>query len=74
MNYHLKCDPLLIELPIRQALVSATSTSAVITDLHPGNIYNCSIFTVGPLGNSEPKSHNITTPEIGKTWIFLRLT
>ncbi|CAI8023704.1 Down syndrome cell adhesion molecule-like protein 1 homolog [Geodia barretti] len=64
MNYHLKCDPLLIELPIRQALVSATSTSAVITDLHPGNIYNCSIFTVGPLGNSEPKSHNITTPEI----------
>jgi hypothetical protein len=64
MNYHLKCDPLLIELPIRQALVSATSTSAVITDLHPGNIYNCSIFTVGPLGNSEPKSRNITTPEI----------
>ncbi|CAI8025893.1 Receptor-type tyrosine-protein phosphatase delta [Geodia barretti] len=48
---------------VLQALVQAANTSAVITDLHPGAIYNCSIFTVGPLGNSEPKSQNITTLE-----------
>ena len=65
-DHHLKCDPLTIEVQFRQAIVQATSTSAVLTDLHPGTNYNCSIFTVGPLGISAPKSHNITTPEAGK--------
>ena len=60
----------MIAAPFRQAIVQAASTSAVLTDLHPGTNYNCSIFTVGPLGISAPKSHNITTPEAGETKVI----
>ena len=65
-NYHVRCDPQLIdELPTRQSIVPASQSSAVVTDLHPGTRYNCSIFTEGALGLSAPKSTSIIIPDAG---------
>ena len=56
----------MIDVSWHQLNVPAMNTSAVLTGLHPGTSYYCSIFTVGPRGRSEPKSHTIDTAEAGK--------
>ena len=67
INYLVRCDPVMLEVPTRQRSLEATHNLAVVSDLHPGTSYNCSIFTSGAQGNSEPRSHIITTPDARKT-------
>ena len=45
VNYHLKCVSLLTGFNIYQTTVPASVSSVVLTDLHPGTRYNCSIVT-----------------------------
>ena len=66
LEYNLECDPLLIEVSTNQTTVPASVSSVVLTDLHPGTRYNCSIVTTGALGSSEPVSVIILTPEAGE--------
>ena len=66
LEYSLECDPLLIEVSTNQTTVPASVSSVVLTDLHPGTRYNCSIVTTGALGSSEPVSLIILTPEAGE--------
>ena len=66
LEYSLECEPLLIEVSTNQTTVPASVSSVVLTDLHPGTRYNCSIVTTGALGNSEPVSLIILTPEAGE--------
>ena len=63
----------MIKVPTRHVLVSAADISAVVTDLHPGTNYNCSVFTIGSQGNSELTVLNITTPEEGGLSRILKL-
>lgn len=64
VNYRIVCEPLMLLLLTRQSIVRASRTSAVM-DFHPGTSYNCSIFTVGQYGTSEPQLNTISTPEAG---------
>ena len=66
LEYNLECDPLLIEVSTNQTTVPASVSSVVLTDLHPGTRYNCSIVTTGALGSSEAVSLIILTPEAGE--------
>ena len=66
LEYSLECEPLLIEISTNQTTVPASVSSVVLTDLHPGTRYNCSIVTTGALGSSEPVSLIILTPEAGE--------
>ena len=63
----------MIKVPTRHVLVSAARTSAVVTELHPGTSYKCSVFTLGSHGNSELTVLNITTPEAGRQSRILKL-
>ena len=67
LEYSLECDSLLIEVSTNQTTVPASVSSVVLTDLHPGTRYNCSIVTTGALCNSEPASVIILTPEAGES-------
>ena len=66
LEYNLECDPLLIEVSTNQTTVPASVSSVVLTYLHPGTRYNCSIVTTGALGSSEPVSVIILTPDAGE--------
>ena len=66
LEYSVECDPLLIEVSTNRTTVPASVSSVVLTDLHPGTRYNCSIVTTGALGSSEPVSLIILTPEAGE--------
>ena len=66
LEYSLECEPLLIEVSTNQTTVPASVSSVVLTALHPGTRYNCSIVTTGALGSSEPVSVIIHTPEAGE--------
>lgn len=67
VKYNLRCNPIIIKVPSHEMVVPANLTAAVITDLHPGTSYNCSIFiTVNLQGMSEPQSIITTTPEAGR--------
>ena len=65
LEYNLTCQQ--IEDSTNQTtIVPASQSSVVLTDLYPGTRYNCSIVTTGALGNSEPVSAIILTPEPGE--------
>ena len=68
IGYSLRCVPLLDGIPVPEAdLLAPNVTSAVVTGLHSGVTYDCSITTITARGRSEPLSVNLTTTEIGKT-------
>ena len=67
LEYNLECEPILIEVSTNQTTVPASVSSVVLTDLHPGTRYNCSIVTTGALGSSEPVSVIILTPDAGES-------
>ena len=68
--YSLTCLPLLAGIPAPQSLTLQPSvTSATVGGLYSGVGYNCSITTISGVGPSEPKSVNLTTPEIGELYI-----
>ena len=65
-GYSLRCIPLLAGIPaLESQMVDSDLTSAVITGLHPGVPYDCSITTNTAGGHSQPRSINLTTHEIG---------
>ena len=66
-GYNLICLPLLAGVPAPETLeLLPTATTAAVTDLFHGVIYNCSITTVGGVGASEPQTVILTTAESSK--------
>ena len=66
-GYNLTCLPLLAGIPAPETLeLLPTATTAAVTGLFHGVIYNCSITTVGGVGASEPQTVILTTAESSK--------
>ena len=65
-SYNLIYIPLLLEIPSpNPILLSSNTTSAVLTGLHPGVGYNCSIYTATTNAFSQPQTLYLRTPEKG---------
>ena len=66
MGYRLMCTPLLQGISTPEALMlGPTATTVTVTGLHFGVTYNCSIFTIGSEGSSQPQTLTRTTAETG---------
>ena len=65
-SYNLTCVPLLSGIPVPQSLwLPPTTTSATVTGLRPGVLYNCTIFTITDQGSSPPLTLSLITSETG---------
>ena len=65
-GYTLMCVSLLAEVSSPEPLmIDSPVIFAIVTGLHPGVTYNCTITTITPGGSSQPLSVSLTTLETG---------
>ena len=65
-GYNLTCVSLLAGIPVPQSLwLPPTTISATVTELRPGVLYNCTIFTITDQGSSPPLTLSLITSETG---------